>query len=145
MSSSRTVAPGQTSCLHLPGGTMTLQTELKGEPPHLVTIIDFRGKVVRRLSRQLSDEDHDNLALAVRRTHQEAERGIRASLRSLHEARKGAPPSAAPSTASLLFVMASEALHRHDRDSATALLRAVAQLLPNDRRVEALLDQVARG
>jgi len=139
--------PGRTSSIQLPGGTMTLQTELRGDPLEVVTIVDFRGKVMRRKSRVLTDEEHDDLELVVRHVHADIERGIRVSLESVRKARDTSAASSGqaavePSTSALLFVMSADALGRGDLPTAASLLEAVAQLLPDDTRVRSLLRYV---
>jgi len=126
---------------------MTLQTELRGDPLEVVTIVDFRGKVMRRKSRVLTDEEHDDLELVVRHVHADIERGIRVSLESVRKARDTAaassgPAALEPSTSALLFVMSADALRRGDLPTAASLLEAVAQLLPDDTRVRSLLRYV---
>ena len=140
MSKTPITHPGRTSCVQLPGGTMTFQTELRGEPPELVTVIDFRGKVVRRVTRRLSEDDWSDVERAVRLAHSEVERSVCSSLESLRAAKRGTEPaSAVEPTAAALFVMALEVLHRGDRGSAAALLHTVSALLPHDPRVDDLL------
>ena len=123
--------PGLTSLIQTGRGVMTVQTEVVGDPARLVTIVDFRGRVLkswkssflvdpgdldeaRKWHRGVADEVRENLARVARRSDDRS-----------------------ASVGAVLFVEAMRAHAVHDAARAGALLSACARLLPGDQRVGA--------
>lgn len=134
--------PGVTSSLHLPVGVLTLQTEIVGDPPEFVTVVDIGGRVMRTLRTPCRVERADEIQRTVSRVHAELMR------RFVSNARARVKPSADNDTAAQLFVLAVEAHAAGDDVGAAALMQCVADLLPDDARVRsnlAALDQSRRA
>lgn len=154
--------PGLTSLLRTGRGLMTVQTEFVGEPAELVTIVDFRGRVLKRWTQPLDDADDARSAAAARRWHAQIEAEVRASLAQAAErraragradepeARASSPSPRQPAlrgpgsrsdtdAVSRLFLAGVAAYARRDLDRARAALHACARLLPEDERVRAAL------
>lgn len=137
--------PGKTSLIELPKGLVTLQTEVHSGPLRAVTIVDFRGRVIRRIEVLWEKSHPKDVHLFARACHDVIEGDVRASLQALQSAPKpGAAESAVADepTAAVLFVMAAEALAISDRESAETILVAVRSLLPDDTRVARLLSSI---
>ncbi|MFV8751523.1 hypothetical protein ACNOYE_13340 [Nannocystaceae bacterium ST9] len=134
------VYPGRTSLIQTGRGPLTLQTEITGCPPAVVTILDFRGRVLKTFRRTLPDqlEPHEHAELA-NRWHAEAEAEVHATL-----AGRTANPNV-PRVVARLFIEAMVAYRRMDRASARAVLRACDALMPGDSRIGAALIEVDRG
>lgn len=111
---------------------MTLQTELVGEPAQLVTLIDFRGRVLQRWTSPDSVENPDQ----IRRWHGDIEAQVRTKL-SRVAARTTEAESrwAEKRFGAHLFVEAMRAYAHRDLATALALIEACAGLLPDDQRV----------
>lgn len=148
--------PGQTSILHTARGPLTLQTEITGEPPALVTILDFCGRVLKSFKRPLpSGTDPQHYNELAKRWHATVEHEVRESLR--RRVPIGALAIPGPSGASLhpqasqarevvarLFTEAMAAYARRDLDSAAAMLEACEELLPGDAQIRGALAIVQR-
>lgn len=153
--------PGQTSILHTARGPLTLQTEITGEPPALVTILDFCGRVLKSFKRTLpsgSEPQHYNEQ--AKRWHATVEHEVRESLR--RRVPIGAlaipGPSAASSSGTTLhphapqarevvarlFTEAMAAYARRDLDSAAAVLEACEALLPGDAEIRGAIMALQR-
>ena len=111
---------------------MTLQTELVGAPAQLVTLIDFRGRVLQRWTSPDPVADPDQ----IRRWHGDIEAQVRAKL-----SRVAARPTktdtrwAEKRFGAHLFMEAMRAYAHRDLATALALIEACAGLLPDDPRV----------
>jgi hypothetical protein len=125
-----------TSLIRTSRGLMTVQTELSGDPLELVTIVDFRGRVLKRWTRPFA-LDVDDAGAELRRWHATIEGQVRDSLS--HAARARARPPQLDKATSRLFLAGITAYAKHDFDAARIALRACARLLPEDLRVRAAL------
>ena len=123
--------PGLTSLIQTARGVMTVQTEIVGEPAQLVTIVDFRGRVLKiwRSALGINPVELDS----ARRWHQKIDGEVRENLTRL--ARRPADRSAIVGAS--LFVEAMRAYAIRDYAGAGAILSVCATLLPHDRRIEA--------
>jgi hypothetical protein len=132
--------PGLTSLIRTGRGLMTVQTEIVGDPGTLVTIVDFRGRVLKTWRSPFAVAPAD-LATPekIRRWHADIESGVRNNLARASE-RQQIIPNLEP--VSHLFVAAARAYAERDLDTAAALLRACDLLLPNDPRIRAALRQL---
>lgn len=135
--------PGQTSLLHTARGPITLQTEITGDPAYIVTILDFRGRVLKSFKRALPSETEPHLRHELaKRWHATIEQEVRDSLRRrVPLARLGGGEQALEVVARL-FLEAMAAYARRDLDSAEAVLLACDHLMPGDARVGAALVNV---
>jgi hypothetical protein len=145
--------PGQTSILHTARGPLTLQTEITGEPPALVTILDFCGRVLKSFKRTLpsgSEPQHYNEL--AKRWHATVEHEVRESLRrrvpigalAIPGPTAHAQSAQSREVVARLFTDAMAAYARRDLDSAAAMLEACEELLPGDAQVRAALAVVQR-
>ena len=169
------VRPGLTSCLRLGGGTLTLQTEIVGSPPEIVTTVDYDGRTIRVFRGGLAAGEHPSVEAAARAFHRSIEARLRARVDRVvasTEAATPAPPAdtsrAATGTSSVevgstaagegrpsdgdagpavaaLFVDALRALYEGRGAEALRLLAVVDLLLPDDPRPRALAEAVRRG
>lgn len=132
------VHPGRTSLMQTARGPLTLQTEIAGYPPEVVTILDFRGRVLKSFRRPLPGglDPSERVELA-NRWHAEAEIEVRSTL-----ARRSKPADPSNPVVARLFVAALVAYHQMDRISARAALLACDALLPGDPRIGAALTRV---
>ncbi len=163
--------PGLTSCLRLGGGTLTLQTEIVGDPPEIVTTVDYDGRTIRVFRGGLEEGGHTSVEAAARAFHRAIEARLRARVdrvaasagaavpaadgegtRDVPEppapaeaSAEAPPPRAAGPEVAALFVDALRALHAGRRDEALRLLAVVDLLLPDDPRPRTLADAVRRG
>lgn len=132
--------PGLTSLIRTGRGLMTVQTEIVGDPGTLVTIVDFRGRVLKTWRSSFVVATADLAASeTIRRWHAEIERGVRNNLSRVSERQQIAPNH---EPVSHLFVAAARAYAQRDLDTAAALLRACELLLPDDPRIRAALRQL---
>lgn len=136
--------PGMTSLIRTSRGLMTVQTELVGEPAELLTIVDFRGRVLKRWTSDFRVDQHSLDAPArIREWHNQIETKIRNSLAAATRKRAQAGPSQTGQVVGELFVRAMEAYAQRDFETAAAVLEACDQLLPNEPRVRAARAQLA--
>lgn len=132
------VHPGRTSLMQTARGPLTLQTEIAGFPPEVVTILDFHGRVLKSFRRPLPvGLDPRGRAELANRWHAEAELEVRSTL-----ARRTKPATGGHSVVARLFLAALVAYHQMDRTSARAALLACDALLPGDPRIGAALARV---
>lgn len=133
--------PGLTSLIRTGRGLMTVQTEIVGDPATLVTIVDFRGRVLKTWRSAFVVAPADLAAPEkIRRWHAEIESGVRNNLTRAAERERIAPNH---EPVSHLFVAAARAYAERDLDTAAALLHACELLLPSDPRVRAALRQLS--
>ncbi len=128
--------PGLTSLIKTGRGLMTVQTEILGEPARLVTIVDFRGRVLKSWQSSFLVDPGD--LDAARRWHQTVEKDVRASL---GRAAKRAPDRTS-SVAACLFSEAMRAYVERDYARASLLLDSCARLVPDDARVAAARERL---
>lgn len=135
--------PGLTSLVRTGRGLMTVQTELVGEPAQLVTIVDFRGRVLKTWKSPfaLAPDDHD-APEQIRRWHQEIEVRVREKLAAL--ARRRPQGEATGVVVGHLFIAAMQAYCSRDLRTAYALLRSCDLLMPDEPRIRAALERVRR-
>lgn len=129
--------PGLTSLIHTGRGIMTVQTEVIGEPAQLVTIVDFRGRVLKtwRSSFLVSAADVDS----ARRWHQQIEVEVRGTL---SRAARKLPEQRDNNVAACLFVEAMRAYGVRDFERAQTLLDACDRLVPGDVRIGSARERV---
>jgi hypothetical protein len=128
-----------TSLIQTARGVMTVQTEIVGEPAQLVTIVDFRGRVLK-IWRSALGVDPAGLDSA-RRWHQKIDGEVRESLTRV--ARRPADRSAIVGAS--LFVEAMRAYAVRDYAGAETILSGCERLLPHDRRIDAARAAAKRG
>lgn len=134
--------PGLTSLIRTGRGLMTVQTELVGEPASLVTIVDFRGRVLKSWTSSFSIETSSPEApAAIRRWHNDIEARVRDNL-ARAATRRPESASASNVVVSHLFIAAMQAYSDRDLDTALAVLRACELLLPDDPRIRAGLQRL---
>ena len=121
---------------------MTIQTELVGDPVEISTIVDFRGRVLKRWTHPLTFEaDDTRLTATVREWHVEHERRVRESLTKVVRKRHRLPPI--DLALSRLYLAGMSAYARRDSVAAEGAWRACSRLLPEDRRVQAALARIS--
>jgi hypothetical protein len=125
--------PGLTSLIKTGRGVMTIQTEILGDPARLITIVDFRGRVLKTW--QSDDLIDASDLVSARKWHQAIERDVRGSLSKATQ--RGSDRSA--SVGGCLFVEAMRAYATRDYGRAKKALMACAHLLPSDPRVHAAM------
>lgn len=124
---------GLTSLIEVPGGGISLQTEVCLEPPRLRSIAVYRGRVIRRIDAPLELGPGAGLDVHVVAQHRNLERGVRDTLASL--ARSRAPAGDGTSPVALLFSMAVDAYAAGEPGTALLVLEALAALAPADERI----------
>ena len=128
--------PGLTSLVRTGRGLMTVQTELVGESTslELVTIVDFRGRVLKTWRSPFAlHADDVHTPEQIRRRHHDIEARVREKLASVAQRR---PESEATGTVvAHLFVEAMRAYGERDFSTARALLRACELLQPAEARI----------
>lgn len=128
--------PGLTSLIRTGRGLMTVQTEIHGESSRLVTIVDFRGRVLKTWTSPFEiDAGDPEVGGAIRQWHADIEARVRDSL--ARAARRQPQTRDASETVSHLFLAAMQAYGARDLETAIALLHACELLLPEDRRIRA--------
>jgi len=126
--------PGLTSLIKTGRGIMTVQTEMVGEPARLVTIVDYRGRVLKswQSSFLVAEGDYEQ----ARKWHARVEGEVRDNLAKV----KQRPPQRDPAAVgACLFVEAMQAYAALDYDRAVAILQVCDGIVPGDRRVIAAL------
>ena len=137
-SSDASSRPGLTSLIRTGRGLMTVQTEIVGDPAELVTIVDFRGRVLKRWRSDIFIVAGDPRAAdRIREWHNSIESRVRASLTQATRRRPTARK--ADEVVSHLYIAAMKAYADRDLDTARDVLRACALLLPDDERIAAAL------
>lgn len=127
--------PGLTSLIRTGRGLMTVQTELVDDPATLLTIVDFRGRVLKTWRSPFTVAPADPTAPdQIRRWHAEIERGVRSNLARVSERQRAESEQEAISH---LFAAAVRAYAARDLDTAAALVQACSLLLPDDPRIRA--------
>jgi hypothetical protein len=129
--------PGMLSSIRLGSGTLTVQTELADDGSGATTVVDFCGKVLRRVKHVYYDGGAGSIEDAARRWHARVERDVHDSLAALKRPPASSPRRAVNPTAAELFILAVESTYSGDHESARALLEATIALLPEN---EALVD-----
>lgn len=120
---------------------MTVQTELVGDPLQLATIVDFRGRVLKRWTHPFSlDPDDATCAGVIREWHATIEARVRENL--ARAVRQRLDPKPSDGAISRLFLAAMAAYRDRDIETARAAMRACVLVLPDDRRVRAALEQL---
>jgi len=82
---------GRTSCVRLPSGTLTVQTELCTRTAEIVTMIDFRGRILKTWRRPLDAADIPQASELAARAHREVEHEVRKSLHAIEGGRDNEP------------------------------------------------------
>lgn len=144
--------PGLTSLVRTGRGLMTVQTEIVGQPATLVTIVDFRGRVLKTWRSPFAVDEHDAaLGDIARKWHADIEASVRETLeRAATRARRdGEQPAARGASrdgvrdgllaVSHLYLAAARAYAERDFETALALLGACELLLPDDPRIRAAI------
>lgn len=117
---------------------MTVQTELLGEPASLVTIVDFRGRVLKSWKSSFAIGSTDPGApAAIRRWHNDIEARVCDNL--ARAANKRPLTETGNEVVSHLFVAAVQAYRVRDLETARAVMAACELLLPDDPRIHAAL------
>jgi len=130
--------PGLTSLVRTGRGLMTVQTELVGDPAELLTIVDFRGRVLKTWRSPFTLDEHAaSTPERIRSWHRNIERRLRDKLAAV--SRRRSQTDVEGDVVAHLFVAAIRAYGARDLDTACALLEACDQLRPDDRRVRAAL------
>ena len=138
--------PGRTSLIRTGRGLMTLQTELVGEPAQLRTIIDFRGRVLKRWESACEPVDaSEPLCEVMRRWHEGIEVRVRENLAKVAERRPAPSDPAAGHVVARLFLAAINAYRERDFDTARSILLCCRSLAPEARRVHAALERIEGG
>ena len=133
--------PGLTSLIRTGRGLMTVQTEIVGDPAQLVTIVDFRGRVLKRWHSDVFIASGDPRAAdRIREWHNAIETRVRESLSKA--ARRRPASRQADEVVSHLYVAAMKAYAERDLDTARDVLRACALLLPDDQRIACALQRL---
>ncbi len=152
-------APGDVACIRLPGGNLTIQTEVQGDPPVVVSTVDYQGRTLKVLRKPIPPDRSRHEV--IRRFHEavvaQIESGLARSLearaaRSGDEAPAPAeaaaePPTTAPSEEvrpATLFVDALRAYAAGETDIALTLLEVVAAIRPDDPMIPAVRRALAR-
>ena len=121
---------------------MTIQTELVGDPVEISTIVDFRGRVLKRWTHPLTFEPDDTrLTASVREWHVEHEQDVRESLTKVVRKRHRLPPIEL--VLSRMYLAGMSAYAKRDFVAAEAAWRACSRLLPEDRRIQAALARIS--
>ncbi|NVB42567.1 hypothetical protein G6O69_32385 [Pseudenhygromyxa sp. WMMC2535] len=129
-----------TSLIRTGRGLMTVQTEITGDPAALVTIVDFRGRVLKTWRRQLDvAADHITAPDLAREWHDEVEAQVRANL---NRAAKRSSSASEDVVVAHLFAAAMQAYANRDFATAKAVCRACTLLLPEDSRLSSCLQQL---
>lgn len=129
--------PGLTSLVRTGRGLMTVQTEIVGQPATLVTIVDFRGRVLKTWRSPFAVDEHDPaLGDIARKWHADIEASVR---ETLERASARARPDGGLLAVSHLYLAAARAYAERDFETALALLGACELLLPNDPRIRAAI------
>lgn len=136
--------PGLTSLIRTGRGLMTVQTEIVGEPAQLVTIVDFRGRVLKSWKGPLLVAPNDPAAPSLaRKWHAEIEARVRESLsRAAHKRPSGDRRRAEEEAVAHLFIAAMQAYADRDYPTARSVLEACALLLPEDPRIRTALQRL---
>lgn len=133
--------PGLTSLVRTGRGMMTVQTEIVGEPALLVTIVDFRGRVLKSWSSEFSvDEGAPDAPEVIRKWHSDIETQVRTKLS--RAATRRPQQNSTGEFGSHLFFAAMRAYGERDFSTARAVLQACELLLPDDERVRAALSRL---
>lgn len=126
--------PGLTSLIRTGRGLMTVQTELVGEPASLVTIVDFRGRVLKSWTSSFSIASTSPEApAAIRRWHNDIEARVRDNLARVAKQQPRAETN--NEAVSHLFIAAMQAYADRDLETAREVLSACELLLPDDPRI----------
>lgn len=129
--------PGLTSLVRTGRGLMTVQTEIVGAPAQLVTIVDFRGRVLKTWRSPFSVElDSEELGDVARRWHADIEARVRESLAQA-AARARRPEQ--HEVVSHLYLAAARAYAQRDFETARAVLSVCELLMPDDPRIRQAL------
>ncbi len=153
-------APGNVACIRLPGGNLTVQTEVQGDPPMVVSTVDYHGRTLKVLRKRIPPDGSRHEV--IRRFHEavvaQIESGLARSLEAraaragdqapAHPEAAEEPPDTAPSQAvrpAALFVDALRAYGAGETDIALTLLEVVAAIRPDDPVIPAVRRALARG
>ncbi|MCA9696475.1 MAG: hypothetical protein KC431_03035 [Myxococcales bacterium] len=120
---------------------MTVQTEIIGDPAQFVSIVDFRGRVLKTWKSPLCVDTSDpRLPGLARRWHQDIEARVRDSLNRASQRKQDQEGEAVAH----LFTAAAQAYADRDLNTARAVFSACALLLPDDTRIRAALDRLGK-
>jgi hypothetical protein len=133
--------PGLTSLVRTGRGLMTVQTEIVGQPATLVTIVDFRGRVLKTWRSSFAvDEQDPALGDIARKWHADIEASVRETLKRAVTRQRGDDEQQL--AVSHLFLSAARAYAERDFETALALLGACELLLPDDPRIRAAIRRI---
>ncbi len=125
---------------------MTVQTEILGDPAELVTIVDFRGKVLKSWRTPLRVAPDAPQAQSVARTwHDDIEVKVRDSLSRASQTRsKSRAKSRRQSGEAVarLFAAGIQAYSNSDFVTAKSVLLVCDELIGGDRRIAAALKRI---
>ena len=141
-STSSGVFPGLTSLVHAGRGAMTIQTEARGEPAYLFSIVDFRGRVLKTYRSPFPICRDSRLSARARSWHAEVEAKVRATLERAKRRDLERDPVVSEVVANL-YLAALRSYSELDFETAFELLRACEQLEPKDPRVRSALGRVS--
>jgi hypothetical protein len=120
---------------------MTLQTEIAGDPLEVVTIVDFRGRVLKSFRSEvppaLRGREAELMDFA-NDFHASIEAQVHESLEAARQRNRSDEPELGGVVAEL-FIEAVQAYARQELDTARAVLRACDVLQPGDPRIRAAL------
>jgi hypothetical protein len=113
---------------------MTLQTEVTGRPPQIVTTVFYQGQVIGRervaLTEMTQHGCHQDVIVAVNRFHNIVQDRLSQGIQ-----RKRGAGSPKASAVSQLFMLAVNAYGARDERSALEVLNALVVLHPQDERI----------
>jgi hypothetical protein len=148
-----------TSAISVGSTMLTFQTEIRGAPPDIVTIVVNKGRTLKVFRRPLSELQAQYpdapMSRLAERSHAEVIGRLKLGRRQKVEAPASSPASSpapaavereAPKTAgqavSLLFLMAVEAYDKLDHQAAMNLLEAAHALAPADARISRSMERL---
>ncbi|NVB40496.1 hypothetical protein G6O69_21830 [Pseudenhygromyxa sp. WMMC2535] len=138
------VYPGRTSMIRTARGIMTLQTEIAGAPLQVVTIIDYRGRVLQRFTNDVPAHltTEAELTAFANELHATIDTQVQAKLTASARPNPGRERERRLAVAEL-YRRALDAYAKGDSLTARALLRACDRIRPGEPRVRAALEDLA--
>ncbi|MCA9659798.1 MAG: hypothetical protein KC486_15755 [Myxococcales bacterium] len=146
------VYPGKTSTRRVGNSLLTFQTELRGDPPTVVTIVVLRGRTLRTFTQALAelearrpgaplvrlvDEAHERVVARLNLQVKGAARAAASDTATATLLDETADESASPGErASELVLLAVEAVDKLEYQGALDLLETALECAPGDPRLE---------